>query len=138
MRYALILAGGGGTRLWPMSRRQLPKHLLPLAAGKSLLQVAYERLEGLVAPQRRYVASGRQHARHPQALPGLAPDQLLAEPVGRDTLGAVGLAAAVLSPADPEAVIAVFTADHLIEPIELFQAIVAAGFELVERSPRRW
>jgi mannose-1-phosphate guanylyltransferase len=137
MRYALILAGGLGTRLWPMSRGHRPKHLLPLVGGKSLLQVAYERLEGLVAPERRFVCSAREHVRAIQAaLPKLGPDQLLGEPVGRDTLNAVGLGAAVLARSDPEAVIAVVTADHIIEPIDRFQAIIASGFELPERSPQ--
>jgi mannose-1-phosphate guanylyltransferase len=137
MRYALILAGGAGTRLWPMSRDRLPKHLLPLVGGKSLLQVAYERLEGLIAPERRYVCAGRQHVGAIlDSLAGLSPGQVLDEPVGRDTLHAVGLAAAVLARQDPQAVIAVFTADHVIEPIDRFQAIIAEGFELVERRGR--
>jgi mannose-1-phosphate guanylyltransferase len=137
VRYALILAGGSGTRLWPMSRAALPKHLLPLLEGKSLLQLAYERLEGLIAREQRYVCSSRQHTRAIlDALPGLAPDQLLGEPVGRDTLNAVGLGAAILAHRDPQAVIAVLTADHLIAPTDRFQAIVGAGIELAEASPR--
>ena len=69
----------------------------------------------------------------------LEPEQFLGEPCGRDTLNAVGLSAAVLARRDPEATIAVFTADHIIEPVDQFQAIVDAGYALVEtRSPRRW
>ena len=64
-----------------------------------------------------------------------APAQFIGEPIGRDTLNAVGLSAAVLAQRDPEAVIGVFTADHLIEPVGEFQRIVAQGFELVERLP---
>jgi len=132
-RYALILAGGTGTRLWPMSRADLPKQLIPFIEGRSLLQIAYERLEGLIPPDRRYVCAGQSHQRAVlAALPGLGGDRFLAEPVGRDTLAAVGFAAAVLAARDPDAVIAVFTADHLIEPAADFRRIVEQGFALAE------
>ena len=62
MRYALIMAGGSGTRLWPMSRTNFPKQLIPFIAGKSLLQLAYERLDGLVPAQNRYICAGQTHA----------------------------------------------------------------------------
>lgn len=136
MRYAMIMAGGSGTRLWPMSRAELPKQLIPFIDGKSLLRIACDRFEGLIPTQRRYVCAGRQHRDAAfAAIPSLGPAQFLGEPVGRDTLNAVGLAAAVLGAKDPDAVIGVFTADHLIEPVDEFQRIIAQGFDLVERSP---
>ena len=116
-----------------MSRADLPKQLIPFIEGRSLLQIAYERLEGLVPPERRYVCAGRSHRQAVlAALPKLAPDRFLGEPVGRDTLAAVGFAAAVLAARDPNAVIAVFTADHLIEPAADFRRIVEQGFLLAE------
>lgn len=136
MRYAVIMAGGSGTRLWPMSRQTRPKQLLPFLGGRSLLRVAFDRLEGLIAVERRYVCAGRRHGAAIQAaVPALGPAQLLGEPVGRDTLNAVGLSAAVLAARDPAAVFAVFTADHLIEPVAEFQRLVAEAFELVEHAP---
>jgi mannose-1-phosphate guanylyltransferase len=136
MRYALILAGGSGVRLWPMSRQARPKQLIPFIGGKSLLEIAAARLEGLVPPERCYVCAGQQHREGVLgALPNLSPDNFLGEPVGRDTLNAVGFSAAVIGTRDPEAVIAVFTADHLIEPLDRFQQIVAQGYALVERTP---
>jgi mannose-1-phosphate guanylyltransferase len=136
MRYALTIAGGSGTRLWPMSRAALPKQLIPFIGGRSLLEIAIGRLDGLVPAERRFVCAGQAHAeaiRH--ALPQLGAEQFLGEPCGRDTLNAVGFSAAVLARRDPEAAIAVFTADHIIEPIDQFQAIVRAGWELVEQHP---
>jgi len=130
------MAGGSGTRLWPMSRTDLPKQLIPLSEGRSLLQIAFARFEGLIPLERRYVCAGRQHWQAIRsALPSLRPAQFLGEPLGRDTLGAVGFCAAVLAAQDPEAVIGVFTADHLIEPVEEFRRIIAQGFAVVERQP---
>ena len=136
MRYSMIMAGGSGTRLWPMSRESLPKQLIPFIDGKSLLQLANERLTSLVPDDCRYVCAGLKHRAAIQAaLPGLSEAQFLGEPIGRDTLNAVGLGAAVIAARDPEAIIAVFTADHIIEPVDQFQKIVAHGYRLVEQSP---
>ena len=137
MRYALIIAGGSGTRLWPMSRGTLPKQLIPFISGKSLLEIAYERLDGLVPADRRYICAGEKHAQVILgAIPGLAPEQFLGEPTGRDTVNAVGFGAAVIAKCDPEAVIAVFTADHLIRPVDRFQQIIAQGSKSPKKTPR--
>lgn len=140
MRYALIIAGGSGTRLWPMSTKSLPKQLIPLfsdgaGAKRSLLRVAMDRLEGLVPNERIYVCAGESTRRAMlDNLPGLDEDRFIGEPMGRDTLNAVGLACSVLKHRDPDATVAVFTADHLIEPVDELRRIVAQGYELAERD----
>ena len=148
MRYALIIAGGSGTRLWPMSTRALPKQLIPFIEGgsesgstrpgsqgppRSLLQIAMERLDGLVPAENIYVCAGESTRRAMlENLPGLSEDRFIGEPMGRDTLNAVGLGCGVLHHKDPDATVAVFTADHLIEPVDEMLKIVERGYELAE------
>lgn len=138
MRNALIMAGGAGTRLWPMSRQERPKQLLPFLGGRSLLQIAAARLEGVVPPERRLVcAAERYREAIVNSIPSLTNDRYLGEPMGRDTVNAVGFGAAILQKHDPNAVFAVLTADHLIEPQEEFVRRLDLGFRLVEADPSR-
>src|SRR6476646_11196730 len=114
MQYGVIMAGGSGTRLWPISRGDKPKQLLRVVRGKSLLQVSYDRLRGILPPEQIYVCTAAAHASLVlQDLPDLPKENIIGEPVGRDTANAVGYAAAVLYKRDPEAVCAVVTADHV-------------------------
>jgi mannose-1-phosphate guanylyltransferase len=136
MQHAVILAGGAGTRLWPWSRRGRPKQLLPLAGGPSLLERAWLRLEGLVEESRRWVCAGREDGPAIRRALGLPAGRFIAEPCGRDTLNALALSAAVIGLRDPEATLAVFTADHLMEPQHSLAATVRKGFGLVEADPR--
>ena len=136
----MVMAGGSGTRLWPLSRRERPKQLLPLLpGGRSLLAAAVERLEGVVGPDRRLVCTAeRFRAAIREEIPAIPEDQLLGEPAGRDTVNAVGLTAALLESRDPSAVFAVLTADHLIEPQAEFARALDLGFRLVEADPSRF
>lgn len=140
MRYAVIMAGGAGTRLWPVSRADRPKQLVPLirrgGRSHSLLEVAADRLEGLVEAKSRYICTNESYRGMIRSvLPKFTDDLILGEPVGRDTVNAVGFAAAVIHKRDPNAIFAVLTADHLIEPADLFRDRIELGFELVEKDP---
>jgi mannose-1-phosphate guanylyltransferase len=132
MEYGLIMAGGSGTRLWPLSRGGKPKQLLPLVRRKSLLRLSFERLLGVFPPERIYICTGDAFAREVLAeVPEMPRDNLLGEPQGRDTANAVGFPAAVLHRKDPEAVMAVVTADHVIEPIDTFRAAIRTAFDVI-------
>src|SRR5262245_32033019 len=136
MQYGVIMAGGAGTRLWPLSRSTVPKQLLSVIRGKSLLQLSYERLRGLLPPERILVCTAAAHRDAVLAnLPELPKENLLGEPMGRDTANAVGFPAAVLHKRDKDAVFAVVTADHVIEPIDTFQAAIRTAFDVVEKQP---
>lgn len=144
MRYAMIMAGGSGTRLWPMSRRGTPKQLIrfihrPDGPGlASLLELAAGRLEGLVPPERQFICTNEAHrATILETVPGWTDERILGEPVGRDTVNAVGFAASVFASMDPDAVFAVLTADHLIKPVQTFHRAMEVGFELVEADASR-
>lgn len=136
MRYAVIMAGGAGVRLWPLSRRARPKQVLRLFGGTSLLRQSFERLTPILSPEQICVITNQSHLPIvSEALPELPPANLIGEPVGRDTAGAVGLAAAILAKRDPDAVIGTFTADHLISPVERFCRTVEKAYEIAESHP---
>jgi len=129
--WAVIPAGGAGTRLWPLSRSSSPKFLHDLTgAGSSLLQATWQRLEPLCG-DRIMVVTGVLHETAVRVqLPALAPANLIAEPSPRGSMAAIGLAAAVLERRDPDAVIGSFAADHVIGEPEVFADCVREAVEV--------
>ncbi|MBN2563173.1 MAG: NTP transferase domain-containing protein [Phycisphaerae bacterium] len=128
-KYAVIMAGGAGTRLWPLSRRNRPKQLLHIVEGRSLIYKAFERLNAAFSPSDIYVIAMADHLPViAEELPALPSENLIGEPVGRDTANAVALAAAILHEKSPDSVMGVFTADHVIRPTAKFVEIIKRGF----------
>lgn len=117
----------------------MPKQLVPFIGGRSLLEIAGERIAGLIPAARRLVCAADAYRDLVlRAVPGLEPGNFLGEPVGRDTLNAVGFSAAVLAARDPDAVFCVLTSDHLIAPQATFEACMQTGFALVEADASRF
>jgi mannose-1-phosphate guanylyltransferase len=136
MRYAVIMAGGRGTRLWPLSRQDRPKQLLRLFEGKSLLRHAFERLRTLFPPEQIYIVAAREHIQAVEEdLPELPKDNILGEPAIRDTANAICLAAAILHHNDSDAVVGIFTADHIIRPLETFANRMNLAYRMAEEHP---
>lgn len=114
--HVILLAGGSGTRFWPLSRANLPKQFLPLTGGRPLLVESWRRALKLAPPERIWVVAPAALAQQVRALlPDLQPDRLVIEPSPRDTAPAVGLACAAVARVDPRAVAAIFPTDHVIQ-----------------------
>ncbi len=133
MRHAVIMAGGKGTRLWPLSREDRPKQLLRLFEGKSLLRHAFERLRLMFSPDQIHIVAAEGHIAAIEAeLPELPEENIFGEPAVRDTANAICLVAAILQKRDPEAIVGIFTADHIIRPPETFAARVDDAYRMAQ------
>ena len=133
--YALIMAGGSGTRLWPLSRKSRPKQVLPLVEDKSMFQIAVERLDPLLPPERVIVvASGPLTEQLRAAAPQIPAENYIVEPSARNSGPAVGLGAIHIRQRDPDAVIAVLASDHHIAEKARFRDVLAASAELARQG----
>jgi mannose-1-phosphate guanylyltransferase len=126
--YAVIMAGGGGTRLWPLSRKARPKQMLRLLEERSLFQTSVERLLGLFPYERIFVVTIQEQAAELQEQCNQIPvENFIIEPMPRGTASVIGLAAVALQQHDPQAVMAVLTSDHFIGNEENFRCALAAA-----------
>lgn len=134
-RYALILAGGRGTRFWPRSRRKTPKQLLALFGERTLLQETASRLRPLVPPERTWVLTS-EDLRAPicRQLPEIPRRQILAEPAQCNTAPCIALAAQILGQMDPDAVLGIFPADHRIAKPARFRRLAAAAYRAAREN----
>jgi len=136
MNYAVIMAGGTGKRLWPLSREKRPKQVLKLLDGQTLLGRCFERLAPIFDPRNIIILTNAGYADLVrEELPDVPFNNVIAEPAVRDTTGAIGLAATILSKFDPDAQIAVVTADQLIEPPEVLQQALKDALVFVKNNP---
>ncbi|MEI6808534.1 MAG: sugar phosphate nucleotidyltransferase [bacterium] len=128
--FAVIMAGGKGERFWPLSTSKTPKQMLSLAGGKPLIQLAVERLRGLIPPANIFIITSADLAGAiARTVPSVNPSNIIGEPMGRDTAAAVALASALVGQRARNGVFAVLTADHLIGPKAAFQKSLLACFK---------
>ena len=129
--YPIILAGGRGTRFWPLSRKRRAKQLLALDGNETMIQQTVARLAPMTAPSRFWIITNDDlRPAILRQLPKLSPKQIIAEPAGRNTAPAIGLAAFLLLRHDPDAVLGLFPSDHVIgEPAE-YRATLNRGIEI--------
>jgi len=133
--FAVIMAGGGGTRLWPLSKKSRLKQLLSFDNDKSLFALAVERLEGQFKHENIFIVTiAEQVPALLEQTPFLSRDQFIIEPQPKGTASVIGLAAITLLKKDPDAVMAVLTADHIIENLPLFHMLLATAFPLAEQN----
>jgi len=129
--YPVIIAGGSGTRFWPLSRASRPKQFLPLASDRPLLADTAARLKGLAPPSRTLVVCGKLHARSVRAaVPKLPARNVLVEPAARNTAPAIGLATIEVAARDPDGVLLVLPSDHHVGDPARFREVLAAAAEV--------
>ena len=133
--YAVIMAGGGGTRLWPLSRKASPKQALPLLGEQTLFQSTVDRLQGFFPIERILVVTvAEQAALLKEQMPELPDENFLIEPAPRGTASVVGLAATILHQRDPEAIMGIFPADHFIRNRDLFNHLVETALNVAKED----
>lgn len=134
-RFVVIMAGGRGERFWPQSRLRKPKHLLPIVGAQPMLTQTIARVLPLVPKKNMFVITTRgQLAEVRKACPGLPRANIVAEPMGRDTAAAVGLAMLLVQKRNPDAAFAILPADHVIGDVKKFRELLDAAFKAAESA----
>ena len=133
--YAVIMAGGKGTRFWPLSREKRPKHLLNITGEKSIIQYTVDRVTPLVGKNNILIVTGASHSDEiREQLPQLPDENILIEPVGRNTAPCIGLAAIHIRKKNPDAVMFVLPSDHLIAGTKSFLDSLTTAREMAKRG----
>ncbi len=136
MNYAVIMAGGSGTRLWPMSRKQKPKQLHNLVSDKTLIQETYNRLLKALPEENIYVSTTSSYVDEiRKQLPKIPRENFIIEPSSRNTGPALAYLAKVIAMKDPEAIIATIASDHIVKNIDVFANTVKTAFEAAKKFP---
>ncbi|MCU0229007.1 MAG: sugar phosphate nucleotidyltransferase, partial [Bryobacterales bacterium] len=144
--YALIMAGGRGTRFWPRSRKSHPKQVLPIAGEQSLVQQTVDRVARVTTPERIFIITSESlRAEIVRQLPQVPPEQIIAEPLPRNTAPCIGLGAQLIRQRDPDAVMGVFPADHAVGNASKFLSTIRRAYKaaaadqlVVVGIPPRW
>ena len=138
MIHAVVMAGGAGTRFWPLSRMAIPKQLLSFGGDRSLIQQAIDRLDSLVPVDNISVITNQSLVSAIEdQLPALSSKSIIGEPAKRDTAPCIGLGAGLIAAEDPDATMIVMPSDHIIQPVEAFHEAVTKAHNLVEQDPSR-
>ena len=133
--YAVIMAGGGGTRFWPWSRETRPKQVLPILSPRAMIRETVDRIQPLVPPERTLIVTSRSQVRQlHREVPRIPPENLLLEPVGKNTAPCLGLAAVHVQRTNPEAVMIVLPADHYIGAPDQFLHTLQRAAEFASRE----
>jgi mannose-1-phosphate guanylyltransferase len=133
--YAVIMAGGRGTRFWPKSREKLPKHLQDILGKRTLIQETVDRIGPLIPVKNILIVTGANHSDViKQQLPNLPEENIIVEPVGRNTAPCIGLAAMHIKKKNPEGVMFVLPSDHYIGDEEAFRRTIAIAGEMAQRG----
>ena len=131
--YAVIMAGGEGSRLWPLSRQARPKQMVQLGSDRTLFQVAIDRLREVFPPERIFVVTVAKQAEELRVqCPEIPERNFMLEPMPRGTASVVGMAATMLSHVDPNGVMAILAADHLIQNVTYFHLLLSEAYTLAE------
>lgn len=131
--YVVIMAGGSGTRFWPRSRRSLPKQLLEISPGETLIQATLARIPKDIPPTQILVITNAEQVAGMRKQIDLPAENIIAEPVGRDTGPCLALAAGIVEERSPGALMVAMAADHIIEPIESFMASIELAREIAAK-----
>jgi mannose-1-phosphate guanylyltransferase len=135
MIYSVVMAGGSGTRFWPRSRETRPKQFLPILGKESLIRATLDRFRFIIGPEQTYIISKRSQEQEIRLLNADIPaENILFEPVGKDTAPCIGLAAIHIQRRDPDGLMVVTPSDHVVRNEELFQATILAAAELAEET----
>ena len=133
--HAVIMAGGKGSRFWPRSREKRPKHLLDIFGGKTIIQETVSRILPFVPPEKIRVVTGESHAESLiRQLPELPRENILVEPVGRNTAPCIGWAAVEIAREDPDEVLAVLPSDQIIVDADRFRSTLEAAAEAAAKG----
>ena len=134
-KYAVIMAGGSGTRFWPWSRENTPKQLLKIVCERSMLQHAIDRITPAFKPENILIITNKLHKEQIQKhVPQIPISNIVAEPIGRDTAPCIGLAATIIQKISPNSIMVVMTADHIIEPANRFIKVIETAVNVVSKN----